>query len=237
MSVVSLLTRGSSAGLPRLGEPAAQAGASPPATRQRRSRWRDPRMWLGVLLVVASVVAGAKVLAAADDTVAVWQVVHDLPAGGAVHSSDMRVTRAHFDEADVAAQYLLADEPITPGAHATRDLHAGEMLAVAAVSSTSSPLRRQLPLGVPSGAAPADLRAGDHVEVWAVADPSNGAAGAARPEPRRVLADVVVLSVGSSLSGASGDRQVLVGLTGDVDVGVVLGQVTGASVVLVRLAG
>lgn len=236
MSHVSLLTRGSSTNGAGRAE-SARSVSSPPATRQRRSRWRDPRLWLGIVLVVGSVVAGAKVLASADDTVAVWQVVHDVPAGAGVDSGDLRLTQVHFAEPAVAAKYLSGSLTIGPGSHATRDLHAGEMLPSVALSSVDSPLRRQLPLGVSPAHAPADLHAGDHVEVWAVADGSDGTPRATDGGPAKVLPDVVVLSVGSSLSGVSGDRQVLVGLADDVDVGNVLRQVTGSQVVLVRLAG
>lgn len=238
MSVVSLLTRGSSTDAARRSD-VATAGAvpSPPALRQRRSRWRDARLWLGVLLVVGSVLAGAKVLGAAGDTTAVWQLVRDVPAGSAVDGADVRVTRVHFDDAATAAHYLPATAPIAAGVHAQEDLHAGEMLAVAAVNTEPSPLRRQLPLGVASASAPADLRPGDHVEVWAVAAADAGTTRAGRTAPVKVLPDVVVLSVGSAVSGVSGDRQVLVGLTDDVDVGTVLTSVSNARVVLVRLAG
>lgn len=214
----------------------ARALASPPASRQRRSRWRDPRMWLGVVLVVGSVVAGAKVLASADDTVAVWQLVHDVPSGAVLSGSDVRATQVHFAEPAVAGQYVRANAALGPGEHATRDLHAGEMLSVGAVSSAASPLRRQLPLGVAAPSAPADLRPGDHVEVWAVPPADQGAAST-RPVPALVLPDVVVLSVGGSAAGVSGDRQVLVGLEDAADVATILRQVTGSEVVLVRLAG
>ena len=50
----------------------AEAAPAPAVRRLRSSRWRDPRLAVGVVLVAASVVVGARVLAAADDTVAVW---------------------------------------------------------------------------------------------------------------------------------------------------------------------
>ena len=46
--------------------------------RGHRPAWRDPRLWIGVVLVAASVVAGARLLAAADDTVQVWAAVDAL---------------------------------------------------------------------------------------------------------------------------------------------------------------
>ena len=38
------------------------------------ARVGDPRLWVGVAIVAVCVVAGARLLAAADDTVAVWAV-------------------------------------------------------------------------------------------------------------------------------------------------------------------
>ena len=55
--------------------------AATPAQRVRRPGWRDPRLWIGVVLVAGSVVAGARLLAAADDTVQVWAAATDLGAG------------------------------------------------------------------------------------------------------------------------------------------------------------
>ena len=55
--------------------------AVPRATRSRPPGWRNPRLLLGIVLVAGSVVLGARLLAAADDTVAVWAVSADLPDG------------------------------------------------------------------------------------------------------------------------------------------------------------
>jgi hypothetical protein len=216
---------------------AADLPASPQATRQRRTRWRDPKLWLGIVLVLASIVVGARVVASADDTVAVWRLARDIPAGAAVTSSDLQVTRVHFDDPAVDAAYLRADRPVPPSARATRDLKAGEILGASAVTSSAAPATRQLPLGVGLAHEPADLRAGDHVEVWAVPSAAAGVGSRGVSAPSLVLRDVTVLSVGSSAVGVSAERQVLVGLAPRTDVGAVLRQITGASVVLIRLAG
>jgi SAF domain-containing protein len=215
---------------------AVDAPASPPAARRRRTRWQDPRLWLGIVLVLASIVLGARVLAAADDTVAVWQLARDVPAGTALSAADLRLTRVHFDDPAVAGQYISADHSLDPGARATRDLMAGEMLASSALTSAAAPATRQLPLGVDAVHAPADLRVGDHVQVWAV--PSSGPGPGTHPAaPSLVLSDVTVLSAGGSVVGVSAERQVLVGLTPRTDVGAVLQRITGSAVVLIRLAG
>jgi hypothetical protein len=223
-------------GSPDLPRNGAGTLSSPTALRDRRRRWQDPRLWLGAVLVLGSVVIGAKVMASADDTVAVWQLTHDVPAGSAVLRSDLRVTRVHFDEGSAAVQYVPATEPPAPASRATRDLRGGELLATSALSSVAAIETQQLPLGVGPSHQPADLHAGDHVDVWAVQPPS-GTGRSEEAAPALVLHDVVVVSVGGDLSGVTGVRQVLVGIGPDVDVSSVLQQTTGTEVVLIRLAG
>ncbi len=68
--------------------PAGAAGPSP--RRVRPPRWFDLRLLLGLLLVLGSVLLGARVVSAASTTVPVWAVTGDL-AAGTVLSSDDRV--------------------------------------------------------------------------------------------------------------------------------------------------
>jgi len=48
------------------------------------------------VLVAASVVVGARVLAAADDTVQVWAAARDLGAGQRVEADDLVAQRVRF---------------------------------------------------------------------------------------------------------------------------------------------
>ena len=51
---------------------------SVPAQRNRRARWKDGRLVLGVLLVAITALAGAKLLSSADDTTTIWAAKHEL---------------------------------------------------------------------------------------------------------------------------------------------------------------
>jgi hypothetical protein len=185
------------------------------------------------MLVLASVVVGARVLTAADDTVGVWTLGHDVSAGMSIDASDLRVTRLHFSSSADQSHYWLAQFPLPAQAHATRDVGAGELLAKAAVSTDATAIPHQLPLSVPPAGLPVDAAPGDHVEVWAVPKPE-----AARSRPRRVLSDTVVLSVGEpTVAGLGSDRQVVVALPSSADTGSVLDSLNGAAVVIVRTSG
>jgi hypothetical protein len=173
------------------------------------------------------------VLAAADDTVGVWTLGHDVSAGMGIGPTDLRVTRLHFSSQADQNHYWLAEFPLPAQAHATRDVGAGELLAKAAVSTDATAVPHQLPLSVPAAGLPVDVAPGDHVEVWAVPKPE-----AARSRPRRVLSDTVVLSVGEpAVAGLGSDRQIVVALPFSADTGSVLDGLNGAAVVLVRTSG
>lgn len=222
----------------RVGSGSSPAGAldvapeSPPAVRGRVSRWADPRLWVGLLLVVVSLIAGARILAAADDTITVWRLNHDLMAGSAVTSADLTPTRVHFADAADEQRYLSATTSPPAGARLTRDIGAGELLAVSAVTTDgSAAVQQQLPLGVAAAGVPAGLSPGDRVDVWAV--PSSDAAQ--RGHPIKVLADVTVTAVNGSVAGGLGaDRQILVALTEGTVVGRALAALDQASVVLIQ---
>lgn len=213
---------------------AADEVSSPPVARRlQHSRWRDPKLWVGIVVVLLSVVIGSRLLSSSDDSVAVWQLARDVPAGSLVARTDLQVTRVHFDQPSARAAYVLAADASWRGGHALRDLHAGELLARHALGGSAADGLRELPLAVSSVHQPADLRPGDHVEVWAVPRPVGGRPAAA---PVRVLPDVTVLAVpGDGLTGA-GARPVLVGVHAGVDVATILQRTRAADVVLVRLA-
>ncbi len=214
--------------------PAVEPGAdlaSPPAKRVQRGRWRDPRLWLGVVLVVASIVVGARLFAASDDTVAVWVLDVEGTAGMDVGADDVRAVDVHFGNASDAGRYLVAGASFPPGLHLVHDVAAGELLAVTAVTDAAGDVPAQLPLGVPGSGMPSDLARGDVVEVWAVPT------GADR-QSSLVLGSVPVVAVAAAgQDGVSGDRQVLVSLPDDVDLAAVLDRLREASVVLIRVGG
>ncbi|MEJ7706702.1 MAG: hypothetical protein WKF82_05065 [Nocardioidaceae bacterium] len=207
--------------------------ASPPARRVRVTRWRDPKMLFGLVLVLGSVVVGAKVLAAADDSVAVWQLDQAVIQGTVLTGDDLRTTRIRFADDALLDRYLLADEIIPTGALAVRDLAAGELLSDTAVTTSGESSLRLLPLDVGSGGIPAGLAAGDHVEVWALTELEDLTQ---RSAPTQVFADATVMSLGAGGSPVAGaTSQVSVAMPPDAEVAEALSSLNGARVVLVRI--
>jgi hypothetical protein len=186
-------------------EPMAQTEA-PAARRLGSSRWRDPRLAVGVVLVAASVVIGARVVAAADDTVAVWSLRQDVSAGSALTADDVTVSRLHFADAADAERYFDGDQTLPAHLVADHDLVAGELLARSALVEPESKAISELPLPITDGLYPADLEAGDRVDVWVT--PEDAAAG--RRGAERLLDSVAVLDVDqASTSVGGGDSAVV----------------------------
>lgn len=175
-----------------------------PATRPSRLGWRDARLWIGVALVAASVVAGARLLGSADETVAVWAASADLAAGEEVRPDDLELRRVRFGEDRALDRYLAVDEPLPEDRRLGRAVGAGELVPRTALGGGASGVL-EVPLTVPAGGIPAAVTGGSKVDVW-VARPD-----ASRANATRVLDDVVVVQAPppEESFGATGERRLV----------------------------
>ena len=109
-----------------------------PAVRSRAPGWRDPRLWIGIAIVAASVVAGARLLARADDLVSVWAVAEQHAAGDVLTADDLVARRVRFaDDAD-RDRYLLVDRQLPAGLRLARDVGAGELLPAGSLGAADA---------------------------------------------------------------------------------------------------
>jgi hypothetical protein len=130
--------------------------------------WRDPRLWVGVLIVTVSVVAGARLLGAADDTVSVWSAASDLGAGDTLTADDLVSTRVRFaDDGDLDGYFTVGDE-LPADLELTRGVGAGELLPRAAVGSAGDSELLQVPIAVDAGQVPGSVQSGSVVDVYLV---------------------------------------------------------------------
>jgi hypothetical protein len=153
---------------------AAEAVAGPTPRRVRAPRWLDLRLVLGVLLVLASVLLGARVVAAADATVPVWAVTADLAAGTELRADDLTAVDVRLD--DAAGAYLSTGTR-PEGRTLARAVREGELLPRSVLEAADELV--QLALPVQSGYVPPGLQRGQLVDVYAVADPAAGATAVA----------------------------------------------------------
>jgi hypothetical protein len=215
--------------------PAAGRTEAPPGgpvpRRVRRPRWLDLRLILGVLLVLGSVLLGARVVTAADATVPVWSASSDLAAGTVLADGDLVAVSVRLD--DVAGNYL-ATSTHPEGRVLGRAVRAGELLPRSALEEPTGLV--QLALPVQAGYVPPSLARGQMVDVYAVADPAVGAAGQTGGAVALVVSAAPVQAVTGRgdgvLSTATTTVQVVVAVAAE-DAADVLGAIGGRGLVVV----
>jgi hypothetical protein len=141
--------------------PAPAPGPSPRPRRVAAPSWLDLRLALGVLLVLASVLIGAKVVAGARHQYPRVAVRHDLAAGVVLSASDLRLVRVQLPGRGTHTYLTQLREAI--GQRLTRPVSAGELLPRAALGP--APVRTTVTVPLPAGSAP-ELRKGQRIEVW-----------------------------------------------------------------------
>lgn len=224
-----------SSGAPTVvGRPPADEDPVPGGPRPRRvgpPRWLDLRLVLGVLLVLGSVLVGARVLTAADATVPVWTAAGDLAAGTVIAAEDLVAVPVRLD--DVSQAYLAASTR-PEGRVLARAVRAGELLPRSALAEPTGSV--QLALPVQAGFVPPSLTRGQLVDVYAVADPAAGATGASGGDVDLVVSAAPVQAVSGRgdgvLSTATTTVQVVVSVPADEAAGV-LAAIGGRGLVVV----
>jgi hypothetical protein len=178
---------------------------APTATRAQSPTWRDPRLWLGLLLVAASVAVGARLLAAADESVSVWSVAQDSGSGTVIDPSALEARRVRFVEDADLARYFLTSAELPAELYLTRPVGAGELLARSAIGSSADEPSLQLPVKVSVEAVPPSVKVGSRVDLY-VSDATDTKADA-----RLLLQDVVVVAAPTAGDqfGATTDRRLV----------------------------
>jgi hypothetical protein len=170
---------------------------APSAPRLSRARWLDTRLLVGLLLVLLSVVVGAKVFADADRRVEVWSVTRDLGADTPLDGAGLRATAVNLSGS--TSRYLSADQDLA-GLVLTRPVSRGELVPVAAVAAGGGTEKRRLVIEVDRFGV-AGLQKGRVVDVYVVRETPSGEEPA---PPELVLAGVTVAEDVKSGSGAFG---------------------------------
>ena len=138
--------------------------ASPRASRLATPGWLDGRLVLGVLLVLVSVVVGARVLSAADRSTLVYAVTEDLAPGSVLQGDDLKPVRVRLF--DNAGSYVAVGTPPL-GYVVRRGLGRGELLPREALTLPDEDVDfREVTVPVEVGHLPPGLSAHAQVDVW-----------------------------------------------------------------------
>lgn len=147
---------------------------SPAARRLAAPGWLDGRLVLGVLLVLVSVVVGARVLSSADRSSLVWAATRDLTVGSQLGEDDLTAVRVRLF--DSGPEYLRAEGPPPVGYVVRRGIGTGELLPEQALSRPETDVDfRLVTVPVEPGHFPPTLQGDQRVDLWVTPERAAGA--------------------------------------------------------------
>lgn len=151
---------------------------SAPDRRPGRRRLIDPRLLIGLGLVLASVAGVVGVVAAADATTPVYAAAKDLAPGERVRHGDLVQRSVVLDGA--AEHYLAPGDVPSEGLVVVRPVAGGELIPGRALQAASTLDSASVVLAV-DGRLGTAIRSGARVDVWAAAESTSGARAAQAP--------------------------------------------------------
>jgi hypothetical protein len=185
---------------------------SPVPRRIKAPSWLDLRLVTGVVLVLGSVVLGAKIVSGANHTYRVLATTRDLAPGTLLSRDDVKAVRVQLP--DRGRGIYLADDADVLGKQLNRSLASGELLPAAALGTAAALTTVTVPFTADN--APA-LSPGLRVEIWLSTKTCASVV---------LLADVTVQDVHAAAGGSfssSGGQNVVVSIAPDL-----AGRVVGA---------
>ncbi|MCW2644105.1 MAG: hypothetical protein QOF87_2626 [Pseudonocardiales bacterium] len=185
---------------------------SPVPRRVKAPSWLDLRLVIGVVLVLGSVVLGAKIVSGANHSYRMLAATRDLAAGTLLSRDDVQSVRVQLP--DRGRGIYLSDDADVLGKQLNRSLANGELLPAAALGTAAALTTVSVPFTADN--APA-LSPGQRVEIWLSTKTCASVV---------LLADVTVQDVHAATGGSfssSGGQNVVVSIAPDL-----AGRVVGA---------
>lgn len=185
---------------------------SEPARRLRKPGWRDPRLIVGILLVVVAVAGVLTLLSVQNKTVPVYVANQDISMGEKVESTGLDVVDVRLDA--VQDHYLTAQEALAEGLQANTLIRSGELVPLASLGGSDPQGRKPLSVEL-SKDLPVAVAVGTRVDVWAA---ERGANSTTFEDPKKLLETVEVSAIHELDSGFGGTSgQVVELLVSDED--------------------
>lgn len=181
---------------------------SGPAPRLSKPSWKDPRLLIGILLVLASVAGVVALVGNADSTVPMYAAKDALVVGQKITAESFTVVQVQLG--DVDGKYLDPTDELDVNAVAVRMVPKGELVSRTSIGRIDALDRKPAPISI-TEPLPKEVVVGAYVDAWvALPDDRNGFV-----EPVLMLpgAEVASLSAASGTLGASKNMALMVLVT------------------------
>ncbi|WP_420178460.1 SAF domain-containing protein [Paenarthrobacter sp. TA1.8] len=178
------------------------------APRLQKPSWKDPRLLIGVLLVLGSVAGVIALLGSADRTTQVYSAREDIAVGQVVTEADLSIVKVRLDE--VEPSYVTVEHGFAEGKVALQRVAKNQLVPQASLGSADAVDRKPVAIAMEEE-LPAQAVPGTRVDVWVAMPGSNQAF----EEPRLLLpsAEIAGMTSGSSALGAAKTTVVMVLVT------------------------
>lgn len=180
-----------------------------PAARLRKPSWKDPRLLVGILLVLASIAGVVALVRAADTSIVAYAAKEDIAVGQSVGLDQLVAVEVRLG--NVEGRYLTSGG-LPDGKVAVQRIAKGDLVPASSLGGAGGLGRKPLPITI-TEALPAEAVAGTRVDVW-VAQP-NGRNGFA--EPHRIATAAEIAHVATAQSALGGARETVVQVLLDED--------------------
>lgn len=125
-----------------------------------RSIKPDIRLWVGIALMLLSVVGITKAIAHADSRIPLVALAQDVPAGKVLTPSDLQVVKVSVPNPEL----YFTDLDLALGFKVSRAMNTGELLALSQ-NKITNPNSRIVSIPIRAGHLP-NVIAGDLVDIW-----------------------------------------------------------------------
>ncbi|MEE2521380.1 hypothetical protein V1639_06155 [Pseudarthrobacter sp. J75] len=202
--------------------------ASPGAGRLKKPSWKDPRLLVGFLLVLASIGGVVALVGSADRTTEVYTAKDSIDVGEPI--SEDNVNRVKVRLGDVEGLYIPVESGLPENVVALQRVGKDQLVPRGSLGQADALDRKPVSLTVQE-ALPQQAVAGTRVDVWvSLPDSGNGFS-----EPRLLLpgAEIARVTPGSTALGASRSTELMV-LVSDAQMPALLGaQANNAKIAVV----
>ena len=166
--------------------------------RLKRPSWKDPRLLVGVLLVLASVVGVISLVGSADRTTEVYAARDSIAVGEKLTADN--VIRAKVRLGETEENYVTVESGLPEGLVAVQRIGKNQLVPKESLGKVDALDRKPVAVTIEE-TLPAQAVAGTRVDVWvALPDARNGFS-----EPKMLLsgAEIAQVSTGSTALGSS----------------------------------
>lgn len=197
------------------------------AARLAKPSWKDPRLLIGILLVLASVAGVVALVGSAGRTVPMYAAKDALVVGQKITPESFTIVQVQLG--DAGGKYMNSQVVLGENSVAVRMVPKGELVARSSIGQTDALDRKPAPVTI-SEPLPKEVVVGSHVDVWvALPDERNGFQAPVLMLPG---AEVAALNVAAGSLGSGKYMQIMV-LVSDAQMPKFLGAVANKAKVSV----